>query len=441
MRTRTPVLAAILGAVLVVSACGGDDDEGATSTSTTGAAPAGPTSTESAVTNAGAAPATSAAAPTGSVVAAPKPTGDPIVLAMISQESGPGALPDARLAAEAAVAYVNKEVGGAGGRPLQLETCITDGSPEQSSGCANRLLEKHPVAFVGEFEVGTTGSMPIIERAGVPRIGPAAVTPELIQSPDSFAMGLDLVPGWSSWTEYLTTELGAKKVNFIAIDFSGGPVIQQIVKSVAEANGAKMGATSVYPQTATDVSPQMAAVIGGSPDVIVAVPSGSTCVPLMQSHQSLAADVPLFLPGICGDPRILAAAGDAGEGTYIGFSRLNPYDTSDPEVATYRRALDTYATEKVALSEFASNSFAAVVNVKALIDSLGADITPAALKAAVAATVDQPNFMGEPYSCAQPHKLTPATCANSQRMLQVKDGALVDVGGAWFDGTAKATLG
>jgi hypothetical protein len=71
--------------------------------------------------------------------AMPEPEGEPIVIAMISQESGPAALPDSRLAAEAAVAYVNAELGGAAGRPLQLETCVTDGSPEQSSSCANGL--------------------------------------------------------------------------------------------------------------------------------------------------------------------------------------------------------------------------------------------------------------------------------------------------------------
>ena len=113
------------------------------------------------------------------VTTLPAPTGDPIVLAMISQESGPAAIPDARLAAEAAVDYVNTELGGAAGRPLQLETCVTDGSPEQSSACANQLLESDPVAFVGQSELGTSGSVPIIEQAGVPLIGPAAVTPEL----------------------------------------------------------------------------------------------------------------------------------------------------------------------------------------------------------------------------------------------------------------------
>jgi branched-chain amino acid transport system substrate-binding protein len=383
------------------------------------------------------APAATAAPP---VSKAPVPTGTPIVLAMISQESGVSALPDARQAAEAAVGYVNAELGGAAGHPLKLETCITDGSPEQSSGCANKLLEAKPVAFVGEFEVGTSGSMPIIERAGVPRIGPAAVTPELISSPDSFAFGLDLVPGWSAWTKYLTTKLAAKKLNVISVDFSGAPVIASIVKSVAQANGARVDKTSLYPPTAVDVSSQMASAIGGSPDAIVAVPSPPTCVPLMQAHHDLAPNVPFFLPGLCGDPRILKAAGDASEGVYIGFSRLNPYDTGNPEVATYRRALTTYSKQTVALSEFASNSFSAVIAVKDLIDKIGAGVTPASLTAAVRATTGQKLFMGEPYSCAQPSKLTPATCANSQRMLQVKNGALVDVGGAWFDGTSQAKL-
>ena len=112
----------------------------------------------------------------------PAPKGEPIVLAIIAQERGPAALPDSRLAAEAAIKYVNTELGGAAGRPLQLESCITDGSPEQSSACANQLLEKHPVAFVGESELGTAGSVPIIEKAGVPLVGAAGITPELVVS-------------------------------------------------------------------------------------------------------------------------------------------------------------------------------------------------------------------------------------------------------------------
>ena len=146
---------------------------------------------------------------------------------MIAQESGPAALPDSRLAAEAAVKYVNTELGGAAGRPLQLETCITDGSPEQSSACANQLLEKHPVAFVGESELGTAGSVPIIEKAGVPLVGAAGITPELVLSNDAFAFGLDAVGDWSGWTKYLATDGKAKTINLINLDIPAAPGVRE----------------------------------------------------------------------------------------------------------------------------------------------------------------------------------------------------------------------
>ena len=91
-----------------------------------------------------------AAAPAATSSTMAPPQGNPIELAMITQESGPAALPDSRLAAEAAVKYVNAELGGAAGRPLKLDSCVTDGSPEQSASCANTLLAQNPVAFVGE---------------------------------------------------------------------------------------------------------------------------------------------------------------------------------------------------------------------------------------------------------------------------------------------------
>jgi branched-chain amino acid transport system substrate-binding protein len=174
--------------------------------------------------------ATTAAGPVSTL---PPPTGDPIVLTMITQESGPAALPDSRLAAEAAVAYVNAELGGAGGRPLELQTCVTDGSPEQSSACANQLLEQDPVAFVGETELGTAGSVPIIEQAGVPLVGAAGIIPELVVSQSAFAFGLDAVADWAGWAKYLVTDGGATTINIINIDIPVAPVFEAVIRSVA----------------------------------------------------------------------------------------------------------------------------------------------------------------------------------------------------------------
>jgi branched-chain amino acid transport system substrate-binding protein len=441
----------LLGAVaLLVIGCSddGSDDSGgsttaaaATQATTEATDPAGPTessdSTAPAATDAAVAttPATEGAATPAA------PTGDPIVIAMISQESGPAALPDSRLAAEAAVAYVNSELGGAAGRPLQLETCVTDGSPEQSSACANQLLEKSPVAFVGETELGTAGSVPIIEAAGVPLVGAAGITPELVLSQNAFAFGLDAVADWAGWARYLTSDGGAKTINLINLDIPVAPIFEQVIRSVAEANGATLGEVVTLPLTATDATAQMAAAAGGDPDVIMAVTSAQLCVPLAQAHETLAPDTKLFLPGICGSPQTLEAAGGSIEGTLIGFGSLNPYDTDEPEVAEYRAALDAYGDD-VPLSQFAGNAFTSVMNLKAVLDELGADgIDPAAISAAFRASVGASSFMTDTSTCDGTVVSSPVTCVRGRRVFEVSGSQLIDISNGWYDGTSQVSLG
>jgi len=360
---------------------------------------------------------------------------------MISQESGPAALPDARLAAEAAVKSVNTELGGAAGRPLKLDTCITDGSPEQSSACANQLLEDHPVAFVGESELGTAGSVPIIEEAGIPLVGAAGVTPELVLSKDAFAFGLDAVADWAGWTKYLTTDGKAKTINVINLDIPAAPVFAAVIRSVAAANGATVGKIVSLPLDATDASSQMAAAAEGNPDVIMAVTSAQLCVPIAQAHQSLAPHAKLFLPGICAGPQTISAAGAAMEGALIGAGSLNPYDLSQPDVATYRHALDKYG-DNVPLSQFAGNAFTAVMNLKAVLDKLGpGNVTPGAVISAFRSGSNVPSFMTDTYTCDQAVVSSPITCVRGRRVFEVKSGTLIDLSNQWYDGTGEVKLG
>jgi branched-chain amino acid transport system substrate-binding protein len=381
-------------------------------------------------------------APTAGATTANAPAqGDPIIVAMISQESGPAAIPDARLAAQAAVAYVNKELGGAAGRPLKLETCVTDGSPEQSSACANKLLESHPVAFVAESELGTAGSVPIIEKAGIPLVGAAGVTPELVLSSDAFAFGLDAVGDWAGWTKYLATDGKAKKINVVNLDIPAGPVFAKVIRSVAAANGAKVGKVVSLPLNATDASPQVAAAAEGNPDVIMAVTSTQLCLPVTQAHASIAPSTKLFLPGTCSGPETIKAAGPAMSGVLVGSGSLNPYDTSQPEVKKYRRALDKYG-KHVPLSQFASNGFTSVMNLKDVLDKLGtANATPAAITSALRASAKTPSFMTDTYTCDKTVVSSPITCVRGRRVLLVKGSKLSDVSRRWYDGTSQVSVG
>jgi len=82
-----------------------------------------------------------------------------------------------------------------------------------------------------------------------------------------------------------------------------------------------------------------------------------------------------------------------------------------------------------------------VLNLRVIIDQIGPSLTPAAVTSALKAANNQPNFMGEPYTCNHRVPLAVSACASAIRMLKVENDKLVDVGGAWYDGTNEIKLG
>src|SRR5262245_31184128 len=68
---------------------------------------------------------------------------EPLVIGYLSSENDPAAdYPEGRVAAEAAVKYINEELGGLDGHPLKLKTCIVTSAPEPSQACANEMVQE-----------------------------------------------------------------------------------------------------------------------------------------------------------------------------------------------------------------------------------------------------------------------------------------------------------
>ena len=72
---------------------------------------------------------------------APAAEGEPIIIGLQNPEGDPnGSFPEYSAAVQAAVDYINTELGGLGGRPIELEICKTAISPDDSQRCANELV-------------------------------------------------------------------------------------------------------------------------------------------------------------------------------------------------------------------------------------------------------------------------------------------------------------
>jgi branched-chain amino acid transport system substrate-binding protein len=369
---------------------------------------------------------------------AKKATGDPIKVGFISLENSPVAsFPESREAAQAAVKYVNTELGGGDGHPIELVICKASGTPEGSSKCANQFVEEGVVSVTGGADLNTDVSLPILAAAGIPLTGAAAVGFTEFTDPNSYLFSGASLSQWAALDRYVARSLEAKKVSLVHADIPQGELA---ATTFGKALLAKEGITDVKlvpeDQNAPDFTSAVNIAVEDSPDVVMVMMAGSACGGVMQAKQSLGIDIPFVYSSSCAAADILKQYGSAAQGDYFASDFTFYGDLKDPDVKIYRAKLKKYAPKKHALSSLSQFGFSNVMNLKAQFDEIGFDnLTSESLKAALDATKDQANFMAHPYTCDRKQvNLATAVCDTYAIVYQYKKTKMVDVSDGWVSG-------
>jgi len=237
----------------------------------------------------------------------PVPTGAPLVLGFVTQEDSPtGSFPETRRAAEAAVAYVNEDLGGVEGRPLRLRTCRTDGSPESSQACARQLLAVRPLAVVGGVDFGAGAALPAYEKAKVPYVsGSPQLLAELID-PNSYALTGGTAAELLGTADYLINTLHVHKVNALYVDLPG--LLASATASAKTIFDKKKIANRLVAEKAdaADFTPALTSATAGKPDAVVIVFPAASCQRILQARRRAGHHRP------AGGPRVVRRAAGAG---------------------------------------------------------------------------------------------------------------------------------
>lgn len=352
-----------------------------------------------------------------------------IVLGMVNQEDAPvGSFPEAREAAQAAVDHVNDDLGGVNGRPLRLEVCRTNGSPESSAACANSLLEKRPVAVLGGVDLGAAASLPVFENAGIPYIGGSPALGEELTSPAAWMLAGGVVGDLLGMADYALSTLKVKKVGALYVDLPG---VLTTVIAAAEVVLRSKGVTDVKlvaaSADAADFAAPLKAATAGNPDAVIVLFPAQTCARIMSAARSLRVTAKLFYTSACASQAVVDAAGPAAENAYFASGYV-PFDDPSPEVATWKA--EARVSKPSALSQA---GFAVAMDVYDLLRD-GTD-TPAALTAKLRATVAHTGYMAHTYTCDRKQvPLLAAVCNPYVRLLQYKGGRFADLTGTWASG-------
>jgi branched-chain amino acid transport system substrate-binding protein len=359
------------------------------------------------------------------------PSGKAHVLGFINMEGAPsGSFPEAAAGARAAVAHVNDDLGGIKGTPLRLATCKTDGTPESSQSCAERVLSQQPVAVVGGIDFGADASVPVVTRAQVPYVTGSPTLAGELTTPGSYAFTGGTAADLLGIGDYLIERKHVHSIHVVHEDLPG--LLNAAISAAGDIFRAKK-VTDVKlvaeKADAADFAPALTAAAAGHPDAIIVVFPAQACARIMRAAAALEVKAEMYYPGACASPGVVGSATSELGRSYFASGYL-PVATSGGgvEAEAFRKRVP--AAQRSPLSEAA---FSAVLNVARLMDA-GA-VEPAALAAKLTAARNEPNVLAHPYSCDKLQlPLLQSVCDSHVRLLQYRDGAFVDVLGDWVTG-------
>lgn len=363
---------------------------------------------------------------------AAKATGEPIVIGMINQENTPvGSYPELSSAAKAAAALVNDRFGGVGGRPIEIEVCNTEFSPEGSTACAQRFVEAGVPVVLGGIDVFGNGIDTLADNE-VPFVGGIPVSASSVTSPSSYQWSGGTWGATIAFAHHAATELDADSVAIAYPEFD--PITDSAERGRQVLDEAGVGQVQMipYPITATDLTSPLQAASAAEPDALIMLAADTGCKGAFDGIDTVGLDAQVYMVGACAAPKIIEEAGpDKTEGTI--FNVEGPIDRSEENVdfSLYAAAAEEYGDgfDPVGAGTVSFRSF---MNLWVVLTELD-EVTPAAISEAIEAQQDAPSFMGHPYTCDGAQLAGyPAMCSPQQILAQITDGDLVQVGD-WID--------
>jgi branched-chain amino acid transport system substrate-binding protein len=363
-------------------------------------------------------------------------SGEPIKLGHINQEDVPiASFPEVRLGAEAAVNFINAELGGVDGRPIELVSCIANFSVEGSQRCAQELVQAGVVAVAGGLDITSNGSIPVLEQNGIPYIGGIPVNFDEMQSPISFQFSGGSPGAMTAFASDAITR-GYDNVAIVYAEFA--PTESAAIDygaRVLEAAGVETVTTISYPMLANDLLPVMTQAGEGDPDAIFMFAADAACLRAMQTRVDLGIEADLYMVGSCASPTTLEEADGAGDGMVFNIEGPIDMDTGVVDGPVYAEAATRYGPDGYQVQSAGTVSFRSVMNIWAVLTAIGADeVTPAAIIDHMRSTRDQPSWDGHPYTCdGQQVPDLPALCAPQQVLVQVDGTTLHRRSDGWID--------
>jgi branched-chain amino acid transport system substrate-binding protein len=366
-------------------------------------------------------------AETTATSAANQATGEPIKLGFVNSEGGAFSVPELRVGNEVAETYINEQLGGVNGRPVQVTRCATDGSPEASIDCANQLVEEGVVAVVEGTDLGGDAMLPILADARIPLVGHVQFGPGRMFDDNAYYFGAAAIAYGAAALQFYADEGAGSIVWFLPDE----PSSHAFTDAVLMPTSAELGLdyTTVYYDAA---SPNWAVLAA------TAVSEGADASGSIAATDAQCAEMIGALRDAGYEGRILAAScvglydalGAKAVGVDTDADHWNPNDLASAP-ADKQAELEEYAAvmraagEKDLVAGNAIITFADMINLSRIMATIDGPIDGPAVAAALRATADFDSYAGPTITCDRSVLPGNSACSTDLLFFQVQEDGSV----------------
>jgi branched-chain amino acid transport system substrate-binding protein len=355
MRRSWTILIVSLG--LLVAACGSSGNSNSSSSSTTGSSRAAATKiTVGRFTFPGG-----------------KASGTPIKIGDVETNQD---TPEYAPAENAAVKYINAQLGGINGHPLQIVHCNEQLSPSVSAQCTQQFIQDGVVGVVGFPLVWDSVQISAIEQAHLPDLTAFASGLPAYNCTVCHTLGGGYPSSNGSEVPWLK-EQGVKSVAIITVNVPGGLNAGNFLAGLLHKAGIKVTTKLSHANAAPDVTTGVRKAVATHPDDIIFIDGAQDCGREVVAAAQAGFKGKLLLTPTCATAGVVHSMGSAAKQTVYTAYTLSYADTSNPEVAAYRKAMAQYSGGTLDFTSL--GGFANIMTVAAALEHMKGTITSAAV--------------------------------------------------------------
>jgi branched-chain amino acid transport system substrate-binding protein len=362
-------------------------------------------------------------------------TAKPLTIFYFDEEGASAAAssPESYQAAEAAVDYVNNNLGGVKGRPLKLIHCASLGTPDSAINCANQAVDDKPDVVIKGVDVAGGSAVPIVTGAGISYVTLNAGSPDEV----NHSLAFSLTSGFAAQFAPVAAYAKTKGYSSLGVIYTNVQPLSTPLNGPFAALLAKEGIKYVPEPvdiTSGDLTPAYSALVAKHVSGILVVTSLAQCTASLQARASLGDSTPLFMSSSCDVPSALSAVSpSATNGAIFAFLDTSAVP-SDADTKTYLLAMKTYEPS-ANVGSFAPSGFESIIDFyRAMLTA--AD--PSTLDAASVATTlksakNIPLFMGggQTFSCGQTYFAGESSVCTGAAFLASYTGGTFSLVGAY----------